>query len=158
MQTRCSILIFWMAIIVLWLPACSTQAPAPTPTPEPVVSNVTTYPRAKLIIGSSELLGAVELRNPIFRNVGQLTQAQVELENFSNLTLDLEYRIDWRDWDGFKAGAVNSWQFISLTANGSEDLTSTGKVPEATAITVTVRLPDALFESTPEEAEPEEQR
>lgn len=150
MQTRSTLFLLWMAIAFLGLPACATQAP------EPVISNVAAYPRAKLIIGSSELLGAVELSNPIFRHVGQLTQAQVELENYSNLTLDLEYRIDWRDKDGFKAGAINSWQFVSLAANGSETLTSTGKVPESTDITVTVRLPDQLFENTNEEYEPEE--
>ena len=163
MQTRSTFFLFLITIAVLLLPACKTQAPAPAPMPEPapapapVIDNVAVYSRAKLIIGSNELLGAVELHNPIFRNVGQLTQAQVELENYSNLTLELEYRIDWRDSNGFKAGAVNSWQFVSLSENGIETLTSTGKVPEATAITVTVRLPDQLFENTNEEAEPEEQ-
>jgi uncharacterized protein YcfL len=114
-----------------------------------------TNPRAKLIIGSNELLGAVELSNPIFRNVGQLQQTQIQLDNLSNVMLELEYKIDWQDNSGFQAGAVNSWQFVSLTANGSEVLSSTGKVPEATRITVTVRLPDKLFEVIDDEVEPE---
>lgn len=156
MQTRSTFFLFWMVIAALWLSACATPPPASEPETEPEMSNVTFYPGAKLIIGSSELLGAVILRKPIFRNVGQLTQAQVELVNYSNLTLDLEYRIDWSDRDGFKVGATNSWQFISLSANGSEDLTSTGKVPEAKDIVVTVRLPDQLFEQTSEQYEPEQ--
>ena len=158
MQTRNTSYRFWMAIAVLWLSACATTEPPPVPAPTATLPPIVdiSHPRAKLIIGSSELLGAVELRNPIFRSVGQLTQAQVQLENYSDITLELEYKIDWHDDDGFKAGAINSWQFISLTANGSEDLTSTGKVPEATNITVTVRLPDGLIESTNDETGPEQ--
>lgn len=158
MQTRNTSYRFWMAIAVLWISACATTEPPPVPAPSPTLppNFDTSHPRAILIIGSSELLGAVELRNPIFRRAGQLTQAQVQLENYSDLTLELEYKIDWRDDDGFKAGAINSWQFISLTANGSESLTSTGKVPEATKITVTVRLPDDLFDSTNDETGPEQ--
>lgn len=117
----------------------------------PVERNILTnvdesHPRAKLIVGSSELLGTVVMVNPIFRPVGNLTQTQVELQNYSDFVLELEYRIDWRDADGFQAGNEGAWQFLTLTANGSEYVTATGKVPEARDITLTVRLPDTLFE------------
>ena len=117
------------------------------PMPEPLLTNVDeSHPRAKLIVGSSELLGTVFLVNPRFREVGELTQSQVELENISDFTIELEYRIDWRDASGFKAGPDGAWQFVTLSANSTEYITATGKVPEAEDITLTVRLPDQLFE------------
>jgi uncharacterized protein YcfL len=128
--------------------ACSSPAPAP----EPHMSNVDeSHPRAKLIVGSSELLGTVRLGDPRFRKLGVLTQAQVELENYSDFDLDLQYRIDWRDINGFRAGNNGAWQFLSLSGNSTEYVTATGKVPEAEDITVTVRLPSQMFESTDDE-------
>ncbi len=101
---------------------------------------------ANLIVSSDELLGAVELENVRFRKIGQFTQAQVDLVNLSDLPVDLEYRMSWQDDQGFDTGVLNAWQFVSVAAQGSESLTSLGKVPEAENVTVTVRLPEALFE------------
>lgn len=148
---------FLTLVVLLWLSACaSTSQTEPDPgyiLPSAVDNS---HHRAKLIIGSNELRGMVALHSPKFRTIGQLTQAQVELENYSGQTLDLEYRIDWSDLDGFKAGTLSSWQFVSLAGNGTEALSSTGKVPEATRITVTVRLPGDMFESLDGTAIPEQ--
>jgi uncharacterized protein YcfL len=135
-------------LVASFVTACASPAPAP----EPYMSNVDeSHPRAKLIVGSSELLGTVKLGDPRFRKVGELTQAQVELENYSDFDLDLQYRIDWRDINGFQAGNNGAWQFLSLSGNSTEYFTATGKVPEAEDITVTVRLPSQMFESTDDE-------
>ncbi len=137
--------------IGVFLAACASD-------PEPYMSNVDeSHPRAKLIIGSSELLGAVRLGSPRFRKVGQLTQVQVELENYSDFDHSLQYRIDWRDISGFRAGENGAWQFLALSANSTEYITATGKVPAAEDITVTVRLPSQMFESTDYEEEGEQE-
>ncbi|MCZ6642639.1 MAG: DUF1425 domain-containing protein [Gammaproteobacteria bacterium] len=103
-------------------------------------------PTANLIVSTVELLDAVELGNVRFRKIGQFTQTQVDLVNSSDLPVDLEYRISWQDDQGFDTGGLNSWQFVSVAAQGSESLTSLGKVPEAKNITLTVRLPELVFE------------
>jgi len=161
MQTQNFMYSLSLVIAILYLSACTSsppQQPAPSNPKQTrqLPSNVdTSHPRAKLVIGSNELRGRVKLHSPIFGQVGQLTKTQVQLDNLSGLALDLRYRIDWSDDDGFKVGTINSWQFVSLAPRGSESLTSVGKMPEATRITVTVRLTEDMFDTTPEPAQPE---
>ncbi len=112
-----------------------------------------TNPRAKLIISSRQLRGAIELGNARFRKVGKLTQTQIDLVNRTSSTVDLEYQIVWQDYQGFDAGGLKSWHHVSLSAKGTEGLTSLGNVPEAFKITLTVRLPDELFENETQETE-----
>ena len=59
--------------------------------------------------------------------------------------IELEYKFDWVDENGFGAGDMSAWQFVSLAAHGSRNLMSLGKVPEAVNINLTVRRPSYNF-------------
>lgn len=101
--------------------------------------------RARLVIGSDNLIGKIEIKKPRFRSLGQLTQAQVMVLNPTEDRYTLEYKFDWEDSQGFKADSMNSWHRFTLTPGETRTFTSTGKVPEATQIVFTLRLPDDVF-------------
>jgi uncharacterized protein YcfL len=103
------------------------------------------YPGAKLVLGSEDLVGEVRLSNAIFRPVGQLTQAQVTVQNLTDTRYTLEYKFDWEDANGFAIGSLGTWHRFKLTPRHVAKFTSTGKTPEATNIIFTVRLPDDVF-------------
>ncbi|GMR06138.1 MAG: hypothetical protein BMS9Abin25_0721 [Gammaproteobacteria bacterium] len=109
----------------------------------PVIENGSS--RARLVIGSDNLTGKITIKNPIFRSLGQLTQAQVMVLNATATRYTLEYKFNWEDKQGFKADSINSWHRFTLTPGETRTFTSTGKVPEATHIVFTVRLPDDAF-------------
>ncbi len=129
------------------LAGCST----PSPIFVPGLDDST--PRAKLIVSSRQLRGAVELRNARFRKVGKLTQTQIDLVNRTSSAVDLEYQIVWQDDQGFDAGGLKSWRHVSISAKGTEGLTSLGNVPKAFRVTLTVRLPEEFFEHETQETE-----
>lgn len=141
-----------VAVSLSWMVGCATEPPAEpsVPAPAPLPPSVdTSHPRARLVIGSDQLLGLIQLRNPAFRKVGTLTQTQVEIVNISSGTIDLQYLVEWRDEQGFKAGSVTSWQALTIAGRTTEYVTSMGKVPEAYQITVTVKLRDDFFSEPP---------
>ena len=102
-------------------------------------------PRATLVVGSDQLRGRVDVGNSRFRSVGQLTQAQVMVQNMTETRYTLEYKFDWEDSQGFQVDSVNSWHRFTLTPGEARTFTSTGKVPDAKNIMFTVRLPDDAF-------------
>ena len=102
-------------------------------------------PRAKLIVGSKKLVGYVVLLNPKFRQLGQMTQAQVTVQNLTDNRYSLEYKCDWFDAQGFKVGPRPVWQRFTLSPMITKTVTSMGKVPEARNIVFMVRLPDDAF-------------
>lgn len=103
------------------------------------------HPRATLVLASEKLVGDVSLSNPVFQPAGQLTRAQVTVQNLSGVRYTLEYKFDWADAQGFNVNSLGSWQRFTLSPRQATRFTSTGKVPEATNITFTVRLPDDAF-------------
>lgn len=98
-------------------------------------------PRAKLILGSRDLLGKVVIIDPKFRKTGSLTEASVSVQNLSKKTYHLEYRFEWEDDDGFGVDGMSVWQRFSLTPNLVKKIRATGPSPQATRITFTVRYP-----------------
>jgi len=103
------------------------------------------HPRATLVLGSERLVGEIRISSPRFRGVGQLTQAQATVQNLTDSRYTLEYKFDWQDSQRFAVGNPGSWQRFTLAPRQIETFSSTGKVPEATAIVFTVRLPDDVF-------------
>ena len=103
------------------------------------------HPRAKLITGSNKLLNKVVIRDPRFRTVGQLNQAEVAVQNLTKNKYILEYKFDWTDQDGFTVDSHSMWHRFILTPHQVQNFNSTGKTPEATNIIFTIRLPDDAF-------------
>lgn len=101
--------------------------------------------RAELVTGSARLEGRVELGPARFRKAGVLTRAQVRVRNLTETRFTLEYKVDWRDADGFEVTTARSWHRFTLTPHQTRSFSSVGKTPEATSIVFTVRLPDDFF-------------
>lgn len=102
-------------------------------------------PRATLILASAKLIDNVRLGSSRFQPVGQLTRAQVTVQNLSDNRYTLEYQFEWEDVGGISVGNSGSWHRFTLSPRGVKKFTSTGKVPEAVNITFTTRLPDDVF-------------
>lgn len=102
-------------------------------------------PRATLVLASPQLIDNVRLGSPRFQTVGELTRAQVTVQNLSDNRYTLEYRFEWEDGGGMSVGNSGSWYRFTLSPRGVQKFTSTGKVPEAVNITFTTRLPDDVF-------------
>lgn len=98
-------------------------------------------PRAKLVLGSRDLLGKVVIIEPRFRLTGKLTEASVSVQSLYKKELHLEYRFEWSDDDGFPVDGLSVWRPFALTPNLIKALRATGPNPMATRITFTVRFP-----------------
>ena len=122
----------------------AVKSPEPIAEPiAPVVSPIEdSHPRARLIVGSPDLQGSVVLTDPRFRPVGNFQQAQVTVRNLTENRYTLEYRVDWFDDQDFAVDDRRVWHRLTLNAYEERALTSTGKNPQASKVTVTVRLPD----------------
>jgi uncharacterized protein YcfL len=132
----------WLVGVALSV-GCAAAEPAPPPPPAVVYPSVdTTWPGAKLVIGSPDLLGRVIATSPQFRKQGRLTEAVVTVQNLSSGTFVLEYLFEWEDDSGFTVDEVKVWQHFTLTPHQVMKFTSTGPAPEATRITFTIRYPE----------------
>jgi uncharacterized protein YcfL len=113
------------------------------PTAVPTID--TQDPRAKLVLGSEDLLGKVALGDTKLRQVGVLTQAQVTVQNLTDNRYTLEYRFDWRDSQGFDVGSLNTWHRFTLTPRQTQTFNSMGKTPAANNIVFNLRVVDDAF-------------
>ena len=100
--------------------------------------------RARLILGQDVLLGRLKFDTPRFRRVGNFTQAQVELVNQTQSFFELEYRVDWKDAQGFVV-EEGAWRRFTLAGHERYPILTTGGTPGADQIAVTVRLPQEVF-------------
>lgn len=105
----------------------------------------TSNPRAKLVVGSTKLVNKIAAIDPRFRKLGEMTQAEVTVQNLTDDRYTLEYRFDWEDADGFSVGSNNMWHRFTLTPRQTQRFQSLGKTPAAVNIMFTVRLPDDAF-------------
>ena len=103
------------------------------------------HPRARLVLGSEKLVGNIRMANIKFRKVGLFTQAQVGIQNLSDVRYTLEYKVEWEDVDGFMLDQSAVWQRFTLAPTQIDSVTTTGKVAEAYKVVFTVRLPDDPF-------------
>lgn len=102
-------------------------------------------PRARLILGQDLLRGRIKLDKPRFRKVGQFTQTAVQVVNQSEDRFDLEYQLVWRDDDDFEVSS-SAWKRFTLAGYEQEAIQAIANRPEASQITVTVRLPDQVVQ------------
>ena len=136
---------FLLCIASITLGACAPQQvdePEQLTAP-PVVER--RAPDAKLIFGSSSLVGRILLDSPGVRSVGQFKQAQVSVQNMTDLRYQLEYKFDWYDARNFDVGGLGTWHRFTLTPKEMATFSSTGKTPQAARIVFTVRFPDDVF-------------
>ncbi len=103
-----------------------------------------THPRAELVIASDKLLNNLVMTNVRFGNVGNFQRTEIGMQNISARNLNLEYKIDWQDNQGFSVNSHSIWKRFSLSPKQIKNVQSVGKVPEAYQVLVTVRLPNDM--------------
>lgn len=106
---------------------------------------VNTNPRARLVLGSQDLLGQIAIVDVRLGTVGALNRAEVSVQNLSYDRYSLEYRVAWEDQQGFSINDNTTWHRFTLAPREIKSFQSVGKTPEAYALTFTVRLPDDLY-------------
>ncbi len=104
-----------------------------------------THPRATLILGSSELVNRVLITNVRVAQVGLLPKAGIDVQNLTDNRYNLEYKIVWRDKQGFPINVGNVWHRFVLSPRKIKSFQSMGKTEDAYSIQFTVRFPDDLF-------------
>lgn len=103
------------------------------------------HPRARLVLGSEKLVGNIRMANVKFRKVGLFTQAQVGIQNLSDVRYNVEYKVEWEDASGFMVDQSGVWRRLTLSPTQIDTATATGKVQDAYKLVFTVRLPDDPF-------------
>jgi len=101
--------------------------------------------RARLILGQDLLRGRIKIDNPRFRKVGKFTQTAVQVVNQTEDLFELEYQLVWRDDDDFEVSS-SAWKRFTLGGYEQEAIQALANRPEASKITVTVRLPDQVVQ------------
>lgn len=103
------------------------------------------HPRARLVLGSKKLVGNIRMANIRFRKVGLFNQAQIGIQNMSDVRYNLEYKVEWEDANGFMVDQSGVWHRFTLAPMQIDTVTTTAKVQDADKIVFTVRLPDDVF-------------
>ena len=140
--------IIYILISGLLLTACNTvesigQQPNIRNHQQNTVS--TAHPRARLIAGSKDLVGQIDIVNVRFGTVGQLQRAEVSVQNLSNERYSLEYMYVWEDQQGFKVNQNTVWKRFTLGPREIKSFQTIGVTPTAYGLTMTVRLPGDFF-------------
>ncbi|MCB1761088.1 MAG: YcfL family protein [Gammaproteobacteria bacterium] len=104
-------------------------------------------PRARLVLASQDLVGRIALTDARIGSAGQLTKAEVTLQNLSDDRYQLEYQFAWEDREGFSINENRVWKRITLAPRELRSVRSVAGDPKADAFTLTVRFPhDFLIE------------
>lgn len=137
--------IFMFTVLALTMLACKPASVAENPGFVKQDTLDDTHPRARLVLGSEKLIGNIRMANIRFRKVGLFTQAQVGIQNLSDVRYNLEYKVEWEDENGFMLDQSGAWQRFTLAPTQIDTVTATGKLQEAYKVVFTVRLPDDPF-------------
>jgi uncharacterized protein YcfL len=118
---------------------------------KPYVRNVeqktitTSFPRARLVLGSDALLKRIVMVDARIGEIGQLTRAEVSVQNLTNKKYTLEYMYTWEDEQGFSINENRVWKRFTLGPKQIRSFKTVGGDPNAYAITMTVRIADDVF-------------
>lgn len=104
-----------------------------------------THPRATLILGSNELVNNILITNVRVASAGLLPKAGIDVQNLTDDRYSLEYKVVWRDKQGFPINVSNVWHRFVLTPRKIKSFQSVGKSVDAYSIQFTVRFPDDIF-------------
>ncbi|MEJ2608844.1 MAG: YcfL family protein [Candidatus Thiodiazotropha sp.] len=106
---------------------------------------VSSFPRARLVLGSDALLERIAMVDARIGEVGQLTRAEVSIQNLTNTKYTLEYMYAWEDEQGFSINENRVWKRFSLGPKEIKSFKSVGGDPNAYSVTMTVRMADDVF-------------
>ncbi len=132
-------------LICLFLVSCSTKKEGANVQYLAQKTIDDTHPRATLILGSTDLVNKVLITNIRVAQVGLLPKAGIDVQNLTDNRYNLEYKVVWRDKQGFPINVSNVWHRFVLTPRKIKSFQSMGKTEQAYSIQLTVRFPDDLF-------------
>ena len=102
-------------------------------------------PRARLVLGSKDLVGEIALVDARIGTAGALAKGEVSVQNLSNNRYTLEYQYAWEDQQGFSISENRVWKRFVLGPRELKSFRTIAGDPKAYGFTMTVRLPDDLF-------------
>jgi uncharacterized protein YcfL len=109
----------------------------------------TSFDNARLILGNDGLYGKVKFTKARVKPRGKFVKGNVEVQNLTDARMELEYRFDWQDEDGFRVGEAGIWQRFALGPRGIRSFKSMGKDKEAAKIQFMLRyLGDSVIINT----------
>ncbi|WP_419799636.1 MAG: DUF1425 domain-containing protein [Terasakiella sp.] len=98
------------------------------------------HPRARLVLGSADLVDKVKIIKPRVAPLGNFMRGQVMVQNLTDAKFLLDYKFDWLDDEGFLVGDGGVWFPIVLGPREMKPFKSLGKSEFAARMQVTVRL------------------
>lgn len=104
-----------------------------------------TNPRARLVLGSKNLVDNIAITDARIGSAGELAKAEVTVQNLTNDRYTLEYQYAWEDKDGFSINENRVWRRFVLGPRELKSFKSVASNPKAYGFTITVRLPDDIF-------------
>lgn len=139
------ILIGLIAVVTLFVVGCNSVNSNPNIRQHQQDTVNTEHPRMRLVLGSKDLVGNVALVDVRVGAAGNLTRAEVTVQNLTNARYTLEYMFRWEDKQGFSVNGNPVWSRFVLAPRELKSFQTIGKTPDAYAATITVRLPDDIF-------------
>ena len=95
--------------------------------------------RLKVVYASAAAEQAVVVSGPMFRPVGNFMMMNVKAQNVLSAPVQLEYKVEWYDEQGFPLKGVSGWQTLFLSPNQEEDVRVAGQKQGAYSARITVR-------------------
>lgn len=102
-------------------------------------------PRARLVLGSPDLVNRVALTDARIGAVGELARGEVTVQNLSDNRYQLEYQYAWEDQQGFGISENRVWRRFVLAPRELKSFQSVAGSPQAYGFTMTVRFPEDFF-------------
>lgn len=96
-------------------------------------------PRAEIAFVDEELESRISVSEPRFRSKGRFPQAEIELKNTTRRNINIQYKIEWRDTDGFKIDTQSAWHGFLLQPNKPEYIQTVGKRDTAYSFIISIR-------------------
>lgn len=133
-----------VVLVCFWIVGCGTKKGAE----KKYLAQKTiddTHPRATLILGSTDLVNNILITNVKVGQIGLLQRAGIDVQNLTDNRYSLEYKVVWRDKQGFPINVSNVWHRFVLTPRKIKSFQSVGKTEEAYSIQFSVRFTDDFY-------------
>lgn len=105
----------------------------------------TSYPGLKRVIASDYLVGYISVVNPKLGQTGNLSKAQVTVQNLTQNRYSLEYQYQWEDQGGFTVSSPRPWKRFVLGPKEAKNFSEMALREDARGTIFTVRIVDDTF-------------
>jgi uncharacterized protein YcfL len=92
-------------------------------------------PRARLVLGSRDLVGRIAMTDARIGSVGELARGEVTVQNLTNDRYQLEYQYAWEDAEGFGISENRVWRRFVLAPRELKSFQTVASSPKAYGFT-----------------------